>query len=105
MSPLALLLKGLVLLYRYTLSPFIGHGCRFRPTCSEYALDAITLHGAVRGGWLAVRRLARCHPWGGWGWDPVPGTAPQPDPERAPPDGSPPPGRSSFPQDQARRPA
>lgn len=75
MSPLAFLLKGLVIVYRYTLSPLIGHGCRFRPTCSEYAMDAITLHGAVKGGWLTLRRLARCHPWGGWGYDPVPGTA------------------------------
>ncbi len=74
MSPLAHVLRGLVLAYRYTLSPWLGQGCRFRPTCSEYALDALSLHGAVRGGWLAVRRLARCHPWGGSGWDPVPGT-------------------------------
>ncbi|HET8728241.1 MAG TPA: membrane protein insertion efficiency factor YidD [Alphaproteobacteria bacterium] len=73
MSPLAHMMKGLVLAYRYTLSPFIGHGCRFRPTCSEYAIDAITTHGALRGGALTMRRLARCHPWGGSGFDPVPG--------------------------------
>lgn len=72
MSPLAHFLKGLVLGYRYTLSPLIGHGCRFRPTCSEYAIDAITTHGALRGGLLTVRRLMRCHPWGGAGYDPVP---------------------------------
>lgn len=46
--------------------------CRYHPSCSEYALDALEHHGAGRGGWLAVRRLARCHPWGGSGYDPVP---------------------------------
>lgn len=46
--------------------------CRFDPSCSSYALEALSGHGAVRGSWLAVRRLARCHPWGGQGWDPVP---------------------------------
>jgi uncharacterized protein len=46
--------------------------CRYDPSCSNYALEALDRHGAVRGGWLTVRRLARCHPWGGHGWDPVP---------------------------------
>jgi putative membrane protein insertion efficiency factor len=46
--------------------------CRYEPTCSSYALGALEQHGAVRGGWLAVRRIGRCHPWGGTGWDPVP---------------------------------
>jgi putative membrane protein insertion efficiency factor len=46
--------------------------CRFTPSCSDYALDAFASHGALRGGWLSTRRLARCHPWGGQGWDPVP---------------------------------
>ncbi|WP_419944027.1 membrane protein insertion efficiency factor YidD [Candidatus Poriferisodalis sp.] len=46
--------------------------CRFDPTCSQYTLDALRIWGAVRGGWLATRRLCRCHPWGGWGYDPVP---------------------------------
>ena len=46
--------------------------CRYDPTCSNYALEALARHGAVRGNWLTVRRLARCHPWGGHGWDPVP---------------------------------
>ena len=46
--------------------------CRFDPTCSQYALDALCAWGAVRGGWLALRRICRCHPWGGWGYDPVP---------------------------------
>ncbi|MEO1065110.1 MAG: membrane protein insertion efficiency factor YidD [Actinomycetota bacterium] len=46
--------------------------CRFAPTCSAYAIEALETHGVVRGGWLATRRLCRCHPWGGQGWDPVP---------------------------------
>jgi putative membrane protein insertion efficiency factor len=72
MSPLAYGLRALVVAYQWTLSPFIGHHCRFRPTCSNYALEALSKHGALRGGWLAARRLARCHPWGGWDYDPVP---------------------------------
>ena len=60
------------MIYRLTLSPFIGWQCRFDPTCSHYALEALSKHGALRGSWLALRRLARCHPWGGWGYDPVP---------------------------------
>lgn len=64
--------------YRWTLSPaktflFGPQGrCRFEPTCSEYALEAIAAHGALAGGWLAVKRVCRCHPWGGCGADPVP---------------------------------
>lgn len=62
--------------YRYLLSPIIGHVCRFHPTCSAYALEAIETHGAAKGVWLAARRLSRCHPitWlgGGSGIDPVP---------------------------------
>lgn len=46
--------------------------CRYQPTCSAYALDALEQHGAARGSWLTIRRLCRCHPWGGHGWDPVP---------------------------------
>lgn len=65
-------LIGLVLLYRALLSPLMGGRCRFHPTCSEYALQALRRHGPVRGGWLTVRRLARCHPWGGSGYDPPP---------------------------------
>jgi putative membrane protein insertion efficiency factor len=61
----------MVRLYR-TLTAARPSPCRFDPTCSAYALDALELHGAVRGSWLAVRRIGRCHPWGGQGWDPVP---------------------------------
>ena len=59
-------------LYRIVLSPFIGQHCRFTPTCSEYAIEAIELHGAIKGSWLAVRRLSRCHPFCAGGLDPVP---------------------------------
>ena len=58
--------------YRYLLSPFIGQHCRFTPTCSEYAIEAIHKHGSVRGSWFAIRRLSRCHPFCAGGVDPVP---------------------------------
>jgi hypothetical protein len=58
--------------YQAVLSPFLGGQCRFHPTCSHYAIEALARHGAVRGGWLAARRLLRCHPLGGRGVDPVP---------------------------------
>ena len=58
--------------YKLTLSPWIGRSCRFAPTCSDYAADALITHGPLRGGWLALRRVARCHPFGGSGLDPVP---------------------------------
>jgi len=62
----------LVWLYRLAISPWLGNNCRFEPTCSEYALEALRQHGAFRGTWLVARRIARCHPWGGSGYDPVP---------------------------------
>lgn len=58
--------------YRAVFSPWVGHNCRYQPTCSAYALEALEKHGAFRGGWLAARRIARCHPWGGSGIDNVP---------------------------------
>jgi len=61
-----------VRLYRLAISPLMPPRCRYLPTCSDYALEALARHGAWRGGWLALRRLARCHPWGGHGFDPVP---------------------------------
>ena len=71
-SLLALPLILLVRLYQVILAPFMGGHCRFQPTCSAYALDALRTHGAVRGTWLTLRRITRCHPWGGFGYDPVP---------------------------------
>ena len=61
-----------IIFYRYFISPLLGINCRFSPTCSEYAKDAITRHGALRGGRLTVKRILKCHPWGGSGYDPVP---------------------------------
>ncbi|HXX71521.1 MAG TPA: membrane protein insertion efficiency factor YidD [Candidatus Acidoferrum sp.] len=66
------LLSFLVNGYRYALSPALGMHCRFHPSCSAYALEALERHGAARGAWLALRRLARCHPWHPGGYDPVP---------------------------------
>ena len=63
---------GFLKLYRLTISPMYGQVCRFYPSCSAYALEAVERHGAVRGSWLAARRLARCHPWNPGGYDPVP---------------------------------
>ena len=64
-------LVGLILLYRATLGPFLGGHCRFNPTCSQYGLDAVAKHGPWRGAWLTAKRIARCHPWGGQGYDPA----------------------------------
>jgi putative membrane protein insertion efficiency factor len=60
--------------YQLLISPWTPAACRYTPTCSSYAIEALEKHGALRGTWLAVRRVARCHPWGGHGWDPVPAT-------------------------------
>ena len=65
-------LVGLVRLYQRVLSPLLGPRCRFHPTCSTYAIQALERHGAVRGTWLAARRIARCHPLNEGGFDPVP---------------------------------
>jgi putative membrane protein insertion efficiency factor len=78
LNPLQRILISAIRVYRWTIPPaqiFLfgpAGGCRFTPTCSQYAMDAIGSHGALAGGWLAVRRISRCHPWGGGGHDPVP---------------------------------
>jgi len=66
------LLTGMVRAYRFFLSPWLGSACRFEPTCSAYALEALQVHGAAHGSYLTVARLARCHPWCTGGNDPVP---------------------------------
>ncbi|WP_084091473.1 membrane protein insertion efficiency factor YidD [Andreprevotia lacus] len=65
-------LIALLRVYQWAISPLLGPRCRFTPSCSHYAVEAIEKHGAGRGGWLTIRRLCRCHPWGGCGHDPVP---------------------------------
>ncbi|MBX7050432.1 MAG: membrane protein insertion efficiency factor YidD [Flavobacteriales bacterium] len=59
-------------LYQYFISPWLGSNCRFQPTCSEYAIEAIREWGVLKGTWLGIRRISKCHPWGGHGHDPVP---------------------------------
>jgi putative membrane protein insertion efficiency factor len=65
-------LRGAVIAYQWTLRPFIGAQCRFHPSCSHYALEALATHGALRGAWLSGRRILRCNPWHPGGFDPVP---------------------------------
>ncbi|MDJ1500717.1 membrane protein insertion efficiency factor YidD [Xanthocytophaga agilis] len=62
----------LIRFYQYGISPYFPSSCRFTPSCSHYGIDAIRKHGAIKGGWLTLRRISRCHPWGGHGYDPVP---------------------------------
>jgi uncharacterized protein len=66
------ILLALIKAYRYCLSPLLGPSCRFHPSCSEYAEEALSKHGVVFGSWLALKRIARCHPWHPGGYDPVP---------------------------------
>lgn len=72
MRIVSLLLLALIRGYQLLVSPFFPPSCRYLPTCSEYAREAVARHGPVKGAWLAVTRLLRCHPWSGWGYDPVP---------------------------------
>ena len=76
------LLLGLIAGYRYLLSPLLGPSCRFYPTCSVYAGEAIETHGALKGSWLAVKRILKCHPWHPGGVDPVPPAEPRHDAPR-----------------------
>jgi putative membrane protein insertion efficiency factor len=69
---LGLPLVALIRIYQWVISPLIGPKCRFTPSCSNYALEALKKYGLFKGIWLSVRRIARCHPWGGHGVDPVP---------------------------------
>lgn len=69
---LVALLKGLILIWQWVLSPVLGANCRYQPSCSHYAAEALSRHGAIRGSWLTARRILSCNPWGGAGYDPVP---------------------------------
>ena len=62
----------LIKLYQWIISPWMGQKCRFTPTCSQYGIDALKKYGPLKGVWLTLKRIARCHPWGGHGYDPVP---------------------------------
>ncbi len=62
----------LIRIYQYTISPFFPNSCRFTPTCSQYGIEAFQKHGVFKGFWLTLKRVLRCHPWGGSGYDPVP---------------------------------
>ena len=66
------LLISLVKVYQGVVSPYLPNACRYTPTCSQYMIEAVSKHGAVRGGWMGLKRFSRCHPWGGHGVDPVP---------------------------------
>lgn len=72
MNPVRKLVLAPIRLYQYAISPMMASHCRFYPSCSAYAYEAIEQHGVVRGGWLAAKRLGRCHPWHPGGYDPVP---------------------------------
>lgn len=72
MNPITMVLKGLVKVYQYAISPYLPASCRYYPTCSSYALQALDKHGPVKGLFLTLGRLSRCHPFGGQGYDPVP---------------------------------
>ena len=85
MRLLAVPLVWLVQLYRLTLSPFVGQHCRFTPTCSQYAIEALQVHGAIRGSLLTAHRLGRCHPWCEGGYDPVPPASVSRPPDDGPP--------------------
>lgn len=71
-SRAALPFVWLIRAYQYGISPFLGRSCRFQPSCSEYAVESLQRHGVLRGLWLTVRRVGRCHPWHPGGYDPVP---------------------------------
>ncbi len=71
-NPLRLLVLLLIKIYKVTLSPFLGPACRYTPSCSEYAAQAVGKYGVFKGCWMAAKRIGSCHPWGGHGYDPVP---------------------------------
>ena len=71
-NPLSVVLVGIVRAYQVVISPWLPMACRYTPSCSQYAVEAIQKYGALKGGWLAVKRIGSCHPWGGHGHQPVP---------------------------------
>ncbi len=79
MSPLAHVVALPLRIYRMVFSPWVGFNCRFQPTCSAYALEALERHGGIKGAYYATKRILRCHPMGAMGYDPVPGADPEHD--------------------------
>jgi uncharacterized protein len=75
LKPLNWIMIGLVKIYQYIISPLMPANCRYQPTCSAYAIEALKLHGPIKGGLLTLKRLGRCHPFAGFGFDPVPARA------------------------------
>ena len=73
-TAVGLVMRAIIKAYQWTISPLIGQVCRYTPSCSHYAAEAIMRHGPIKGVWLSVKRIARCHPWGSSGYDPVPNT-------------------------------
>ncbi|MDR2037937.1 MAG: membrane protein insertion efficiency factor YidD [Bacteroidales bacterium] len=71
-NPIKYLMIGLVRFYQSSISPLTPASCRYTPTCSQYAIEALQKYGVIKGTWLALKRILRCHPWGGHGYDPVP---------------------------------
>ncbi|MFC7451750.1 membrane protein insertion efficiency factor YidD [Insolitispirillum peregrinum] len=100
-----LIVRGLIRGYQLLLSPVLPPSCRYTPTCSTYALQALERHGLVRGGWLAIRRIGRCHPWGGSGYDPVPDCGTQMSADAPAPAPPPPPAGSDAPLTGAETPS
>jgi len=66
------IISGIIGFYRYVISPILGPSCRYTPTCSEYSQEAVMRFGVIKGGWLSIKRILSCHPWGNSGYDPVP---------------------------------
>jgi putative membrane protein insertion efficiency factor len=71
-APISYLFIGIIKLYQYSIAPLLGPACRYEPSCSRYGIEALKKYGAFKGGYLAVKRILSCHPWGGHGHDPVP---------------------------------
>ena len=72
MNPIGMAMRGTIRIYQLVVSPVLPSSCRFMPSCSSYAMEAIQRHGPLAGSWLATRRICRCHPWNDGGYDPVP---------------------------------
>ncbi len=71
-TPAAFFARAAIRAYQVTIVPIMPGACRYQPSCSQYAAEAVTRYGALKGSWLALKRIGRCHPWGGFGFDPLP---------------------------------